>query len=157
MALADRGFPHSGATCTIWYMMLESSVTIAAPAADVFTSYLDVERWPQWSETVTTVKRLDPGPLEVGSRTTIKQPRLREAIWEVTELQQGRSFTWVSRAPGVISTARHVVAPMSGGAVVTLSVEQAGPLGGLVGLLTKRLTARYLALEGAGLKRLCEG
>ena len=137
-------------------MLLESSVTIAAQPADVFDRYLDVERWPQWTETVTTVDRLDEGPLAVGSRTRIKQPRLRTAVWEVTELVPGRSFTWVSRSPGLVTTGRHVVAPMAGGTVVTLSVEQSGPLGGLVGLLTKRLTRRYLALEAAGLKRLCE-
>ena len=137
-------------------MMMTSTVTIAAPAQDVFDSYVDVQRWPAWSDTVTSLVRLEPGPLQLGSRARIKQPKLREAVWEVTEYTAGRSFTWVSRFPGVVSTARHVVIPAGDGATVTLSVEQSGLLGWLVGLLTKRLTERYLAVESAGLKRLCE-
>ena len=135
---------------------MTSTVTIAAPAQDVFDRYVDVQRWPAWSDTFTSVVRLEPGPLQVGSHARIKQPKLREAVWEVTEYTAGRSFTWVARFPGVVTTARHVVIPAGDGATVTMSVEQSGPLGWLVGLLTKRLTARYLAVESAGLKRLCE-
>jgi len=137
-------------------MLVDHTVTVNASPADVFDTYADVERWPEWTETVTAVHRMDPGPLRVGVKTRIKQPKLREAVWEVTEYTDGRSFTWVSRFPGVVSTARHVVLPAGDGATVTLSVEQSGLLGWLVGLLTKRLTERYLAVESAGLKRLCE-
>lgn len=137
-------------------MLMESTVTIAAPPGDVFDTYVDVQRWPAWSDTFTSLVRLEPGPLRVGSRARIKQPKLREAVWQVTEYTAGRSFTWVARFPGVVTTARHVVSPADDGAAVTLSVEQSGPLGALVGLLTKRRTERYLAIEGAGLKRLCE-
>jgi hypothetical protein len=85
---------------------------------------------------VTSVERLDQGPLSVGSRARIKQPRLPAAVWEVA----GHSFTWMARGPGVITTGSHVVtAPAGGGpARVTASLEQAGLLGPLFGLLTKR-------------------
>jgi len=142
--------------CTIWYMLIDHSVTIAAPAREVFDIYVDVERWPEWTETMTTVQRLEPGPLVVGARARIKQPRLRKAVWEVTDFEPGRFFTWVSRMPGLVITARHVVTQAGDETNVTLSVEQSGLLAPVVGPLTKRLTERYLAIEGAGLKRLCE-
>jgi uncharacterized membrane protein len=137
-------------------MLLQSTVTIAAPARVVFDVLADVARWPEWSETMTRIQRLDQGPLVVGSRARVKQPRLRETVWTVTELEDGRGFSWVSRAPGVTTTGRHVVVPSGESAVVTLSIEHTGPLSGPVGLLTKGLTRRYLAMEGAGLKQLCE-
>jgi hypothetical protein len=39
---------------------------------------------------------------------------------------------------------------------VTASLEQGGVLGPVVGLLTKRLTNRYLDMEVNGLKAHCE-
>jgi uncharacterized protein YndB with AHSA1/START domain len=129
-------------------MLVTHTVTINAPPADVFGAYLDVERWPEWTATVRTVDRLEPGPIRVGARTRIRQPKLREAVWEVTEFDPGLSFTWVSRMPGLVSTARHVVAGDGDGSTVTLSVEHSGILGPLVGVFTKRLTQRYLAVEG---------
>ena len=58
----------------------------------------------------------------------------------------GHSFTWLARGPGIITTGSHAVAtPKGGGPVrVTASLEQAGLLGPLLGLLTKQLTNRYL-------------
>ncbi len=137
-------------------MLLDSTVTIAAPPRVVFNVLADVARWPEWSDTMTWVRRLDEGPLVVGSRTRVKQPRLRETVWTVTEFEDGRLFSWQSHAPGVTTTGRHVVVPSGQAAVVTLAIEHAGPLSGPVGLLTKGLTRRYLAMEGAGLKQLCE-
>jgi hypothetical protein len=39
---------------------------------------------------------------------------------------------------------------------VTASLEQTGVLGPLLGLLTKRITNRYLDMEVRGLKARCE-
>jgi len=61
-----------------WHLRLhfEHSVSVAAPPQQVFDGYVDVARWPEWLETMTSVERLDDGPLRVSSRTRIKQPRL---------------------------------------------------------------------------------
>lgn len=139
-------------------MRFEASIDVAAPAQRVFDVYADVEHWPDWTKSVTSVERLDQGPLRVGSRARIRQPRLPVAVWEVTDFVPGESFTWIARGPGILTTGRHVVIPSGGeGHVkVTASLEQAGLLGPLVGLLTKRLTDRYLQTEVSGLKARCE-
>ena len=99
---------------------------------------------------------LDPGPLRVGSRARIRQPRLPVAEWTVTEIDPGRSFTWVARGPGVRTTGTHVVEPHGDGARATAILVQGGPLGPVVGFLTRGLTKRYLAMEAAGLKARAE-
>jgi uncharacterized membrane protein len=138
-------------------MRFESSIDIAAPAERIFAIYSDVERWPEWLRTVTSVERLDEGPLRVGSRTRIRQPRLPVAVWEVSEIVPDRSFIWVARGPGIVTTGSHVVTPLDGDkAKATASLEQAGLLGPLMGRLTKRLTDEYLETEVRSLKARCE-
>ena len=140
--------------------VMEQSVTvvIAAPVQRVWEVLTDVERWSEWTETVTSVKRLDEGPLRSGSRATINQPKIPETEYLVTELAPERSFTWVATGPGVTTTARHVIEPLpDGGSRVTLAVEQSGWLGSVMGRFYRGLTDRYLANEAAGLKARCEG
>jgi len=139
-------------------MRFEATSEVAAPAGRVFDVYADVERWPDWTRSVTSVERLDEGPLQVGSRARVRQPRLPVAVWQVTDVEPGRSFTWVARGPGVVTTGRHLVSPTAddGRVTVTAILEQAGPLGPLLGLLTARLTRRYLGLEVHGIKAHCE-
>lgn len=133
------------------------TVEIAAPAARVWEVLIDVERWSEWTPTVTSVRRLDEGPLQSGSRAKISQPKIPETEYIVTELDPGRSFTWVARGPGVTTTARHTVEALpDGGSRVTLTVEQGGWLGSVMGLVYRGLTERYLANEATGLKSRSE-
>lgn len=129
-------------------------VEIDAPHNRVWEVLTDVERWPEWAETVTSVSRLDEGPLTLNSRARIEQPKLPPTEYVVTELSPGQSFTWVATSPGVRTIARHQVKSLPrGGTRARLSVEQTGPLGKVMGrLFFKRLTERYLAAEAAGLK-----
>ena len=137
---------------------VEAGIDVDSSAQHVFDTYADVERWPSWTSSVTSVELLDPGPLQVGSRARIRQPRLPVATWQVTELVAGESFTWVARGPGVVTAGTHRVTPTAEGkARVTAILEQAGPLGWLVALRYRRLTNRYLQTEVLGLKAYCEG
>jgi uncharacterized protein YndB with AHSA1/START domain len=138
---------------------VEQSITveIAAPPERVWEVLADVERWSEWTETVTWVRRIDEGPLRTGSRAKISQPKIPETEYVVTELEPGGSFTWVATGPGVTTTARHEVEALHGGSRVRLAVEQGGWLGSLMGRFYRGLTDRYLANEAAGLKVRCEG
>jgi len=134
------------------------TVEIAAPAQRVWEVLTDVEQWPEWTETVISAKRLDEGPLRPGSRATINQPKIPETEYVVTQLDPGRSFTWVATGPGVTTTARHDVEVLPRGrSRVTLAVEQSGWLGSVMGRFYRGLTDRYLANEADGLRARCEG
>jgi uncharacterized membrane protein len=137
-------------------LTFQTSIEIEAPTEIVWGVIRDVERWPEWTPTVTSVRRLDSGLLIVGSRARIRQPRLPRADWRVTVLEDGRGFTWVSASPGVRVTAHHWVEARAGGSRATLSVAFAGLFGSLVGRLTRTLNERYLRLEAEGLKRRSE-
>lgn len=133
------------------------SVRIAAPAATVHEVLIDVDRWPEWLPTVTSVARRASGPLQIGQRVTVRQPRLPAGRWEVTRLAPGQGFTWRARFPGVVTEARHEIESLAGGEVLlTLGVRQSGPLAGLLAPLTAALTRRYIATEAASLKTRVE-
>jgi uncharacterized membrane protein len=138
-------------------MMTKASVEIVASAADVWDIFADVERWPEWTNSVTSLVALDGPDLAIGKRFEIKQPRLPKLVWTVSEVTSGTSWTWEQRSPGGKTVARHEVVPTAhGGTIVRQELEQTGPIGGLVGRLMSRTTKRYLDLEGEGLKARAE-
>ena len=136
--------------------LFEISVEIDSPPKRVWEVMTEVELWPEWTESVQKVKRLDSGPFRVGSRARIKQPKFLPAVWEVTEMDPGRSFTWVTRSPGMVARGRHRVEPTAKGSRATLSVAYSGLLAGLVAKLLAGITDRYLMYEAAGLKQRSE-
>jgi uncharacterized membrane protein len=143
--------------CTIWYMITDCGVEIDAPADVVWDVFSDVERWPEWTASVTRLVALDGPGLAVGKRFEIKQPRMPKLVWEVTELTPGASWTWVQRSPGGQTVARHHVKAESGQRTqVRQQLDQRGPIGALVGLVMRGMTRRYLDLEAAGLKARSE-
>ncbi len=139
-------------------MRYEATIDVAAPARQVFDVYADVERWPDWTASDTSIERLDEGPLRVGSRARVRQPWLPTTVWEVTELVPGERFSWVARGPGVVTTGIHIArdTDRAGVTEVTAALEQRGPLGPVLGFLSRRLTRRYLDIEVRGIKQRCE-
>ncbi|MET9019039.1 SRPBCC family protein [Actinopolymorpha sp. NPDC004070] len=139
----------------------EVEFEVAAPAEQVWKLLVDVERWPEWSESMTSVRRLGTGPLAVGERAVVRQPKLPELTWEVTELVEGSSFVWVTRSPGVLTTGSHSVTPVRSAdgreaAKVRLAVAHTGPGAWLVRLFTRSLNRRYLQMERSGLTARAE-
>jgi hypothetical protein len=133
------------------------AVQIDAPPDRVWAIMRDVECWHEWTPSVTGIRLLDGGPLRIGSRLLVRQPKLPPAMWRVTELDDaGRGFISITRSPGVSVTAHHWVEPSDGGSRVTLSIQFTGLLASLVARLTRDLNNRYLALEADGLKRRSE-
>jgi uncharacterized membrane protein len=133
-----------------------TTVEISASPERVWAVMSDIERWPEWTSSVSRVERLDAGPLAVGQRARIRQPKLLPAVWRVTALEPGRSFTWVTSSPGVRVTGRHQVEAAGPGSRAHLAVSFDGVLSGLVARLAGKLTSHYLALEAAGLKARSE-
>ena len=138
-------------------MHVETAVEIDSAPERVWEVMTDVERWPEWTASVERAERLDDGPLQVGSRARLKQPRFPPVVWVVTELDPGRAFSWTAPNVGVTSIGEHRIVPgASGGVTVKLSLRQEGPLAALLARFTGKLTRRYVETEAQGLKRRCE-
>ena len=129
------------------------TVTIRATLAEVWNVYADIEHWPEWTASVTTA-HLDPrGPLALGSRASIKQPRFPEATWTVTHIEPERSWQWATHSIGAHTSAQHRLTQLENGRTrVDLSIDQRGVLGRPIGWLVRRTTRRYLRMEAEGLR-----
>lgn len=138
-------------------MITDDGVEIDAPPQIVWEVFTDVEHWPEWTASVTSLVGLDGSSLAVGRRFAIKQPGMSKLVWKVTELAPGRSWTWAQRSTGVRVTARHdVVARPGGRTLVRQQLDQRGALGALAGRLMANKTKRFLQLEAQGLKARSE-
>jgi uncharacterized membrane protein len=137
-------------------MEFQVNVDIAAPPDIVWAVMKDGERWHEWTASVTSVRLLDKGPLRVGSRALIRQPRFPPAVWKVTTLEPGHRFVWKSGLPGMWVYGDHAVERIAGGTRATLRLSYDGALARLKGRLTRGITNRYLDMEAAGLKKRSE-
>ena len=134
-------------------MITEGSIEIEAPASVVWAVFTDVERWSEWTASIERIVALDGPEIEVGKRFEIKQPRMPKLVWEVTEIEPGVSWTWRQKAPGSTAFATHEVTSINAERTeVRQIIDQRGPIGVIVGVLTRRLTRRYLDLEAQGLR-----
>src|SRR4051795_7222326 len=131
---------------------LSTTVDIEAPPDRIWKTLRDLEHWSEWTCTITSIRRLDSGPFAVGSRAIVRQPKLLPARWQVTELEEGRGFTWITAGPGLLVTARHYIEGAASSSRATLSLDFSGLLGSLCARLTRGLNARYLDIEARGLK-----
>ena len=138
-------------------MKVTDGVLIDASIERVWDVFSDAERWPEWTASVTSLTLIEGSRVAVGTRVRIKQPRFPHLVWEVTEVEPGVSWTWVSTSPGARTAATHILSSRGPASThVVQIIEQTGPLGVLVGRLTRRLTRRYLTMEAAGLKQRVE-
>jgi carbon monoxide dehydrogenase subunit G len=139
--------------------MTDFSITIdiQAPPDRVWAVLSDMERWHEWTPSVTEIRLLDPAPLAIGSRVRIVQPKLRPAVWQVAEIDPAaRTFAWVTRAPGVQVVGRHGVEAKGTGSKATLALHFSGFLAPLITRLYRGLNERYLAMKANGLKQRSE-
>lgn len=132
-------------------------VEIRVSPPRVWSVLLDVEHWPEWTTSVTKVRRMDIGPLTLGSRTRIWQPKLMPAVWRVTSLDEKRHiFAWTTHVFGMKIVARHQVESVGVLSRVILSINYSGILGPFVARMLRDLNWDYLAREGTGLRKRCE-
>lgn len=138
-------------------MRFEHAVVVAASAETVWKVLVDVTSWPELTASMTSVEQLDPGPLAVGTRVRIKQPKLPVTEWVVTECVEGQRFVWESTNGGVKTRSVHSVVQAVGSATLRLEIEQSGLLSPVVGMLFGPTTHRYLDMEARGIKARAEG
>ena len=129
---------------------------IAAPANRVWDVMSDVDRWHEWTPSITSIRRLDGAGMEIGKRVMIRQPNLPPALWTLSKIEPGRCFEWINKAPGLKVTGHHSVEPRGTGSRATLALSYEGIFGSLLARLTKAITNRYIAMEAAGLKSRAE-
>lgn len=137
-------------------MRVTDTIHIDAPVEVVWAVTVDLERWPEWTPTMTSVSRLDGGPLEVGSRARIKQPMQPIAEWLVTELAENRRFAWGTGRRGVHITATHELVPEGATIKNVVHADAEGALARLLWPLLRIALRRALVQENRGLKRRCE-
>jgi hypothetical protein len=125
---------------------------IEASIHHVWVILADVERWPEWTSSVTRIEKLNSRPLGLGSRVRIHQPKLRPAVWVVTDWEPESHFVWEAAGQGVSLVGSHVLKACEEGCEVTLGLRFDGWLGGLVALLKGRIAKRYVRREAEGLK-----
>jgi hypothetical protein len=135
----------------------ESKIAITAPRDRIWTVVADVVRWAEWTPTVTRVEPVDSATPSLGARFRVLQPRLRPAVWTITDFRPGQGFVWETRFPAARVAAEHWIYPASGeGYDVSLRVSFSGLFGVALGTFTRRLTRSYLAQEAESLKRRVE-
>ena len=137
-------------------MITDSAIDIDAPATLVWDVFSDVERWPEWTASVTSLKALDGPGLAVGKRFEIKQPRLPKLVWEVTALDEG---IVVDVGAALARRPNHRCprgAPRRRAHAGPAAARPAGPVGSLVARMMRGTTKRYLELEAQGLKARSE-
>jgi uncharacterized membrane protein len=124
-----------------------------APTDRLWEAMSDVRRWGDWLPTVDAVTPLDPErPDEVGAAYTVEQPGLPRAVWTITAIDEGRSFTWESAHPGILSVGTHELRPGPDGATtIELGIDWSGPLAPLMRLLIGRKARSYVEREAEAL------
>lgn len=137
-------------------MRVSHTIQIRAPLDRVWAVTLDVERWPDWTPTVTSVERLDGGPVQVGSRVRMKQPLQPPSEWVVTRCDAGKAFAWETRRPGLRMIGTHEMRTAPTGTTNILHVDAHGPLAVLLWPLLLLAMRRALRDENVGLARYCE-
>ncbi len=137
-------------------MHLERRIEIDAPIERVWAANEDIESWPQISPSMAEVTRLDGGPLAMGCRARIRQPRFPSAEWTLTALDPGRALTWESRNMGVRTIATHELEPTITGTSLLFVVELSGLPVRLLSPVISRIAHRFIEQEARGFKSYCE-
>jgi len=136
---------------------IERSINVNTPPERVWAVMMDIERWPEWTESMKSVERLDSGEFGVGSNAKLKIRRSPSAnVWTVTALTPNRSFTWGTNSGGVKAVASHMIEPDGDGSKVTLAIDLSGPVVTFFGWFIAGPSRENVRMEAEGLKRRTE-
>ncbi|MFL6079412.1 MAG: SRPBCC family protein [Ornithinibacter sp.] len=133
--------------------MIDVTRQSTAPADRLWAVLSDVRRWPQWLPTVDAVTPHEPDRAdEVGASYTVEQPGMPRAVWTMTDIDPGRSFTWESVRPGIRTVGTHTLTPgPDGSTTIGLAIQWSGFLAPLIRLTLGRKSLDYVTREAAAL------
>lgn len=137
-------------------MNVTDMIHIDASPEVVWAVTEDVERWPEWTPTVTSVEVVGNGEFGLGSVARIKQPLQPEADWVVTEFEVGHRFAWATRRTGLRMVGTHDLGADGAGTRNVLGVDAEGPVAVILWPLLRWAMRKALAEENRGLKARCE-
>jgi uncharacterized membrane protein len=137
-------------------MIIDDVITIDAPSDVVWAVTEDVERWPEWTPTITSVTLAGNGPFGLGSVARVKQPAQPESEWVVTEFASGQRFSWETRRTGLHMIGTHELYSDEAGTKNVMRVEAKGPLALLLWPILRPAMRWALSHENQGLKKRCE-
>jgi Polyketide cyclase / dehydrase and lipid transport len=137
-------------------MDVENSIHIDASAEAVWAVTVDVDRWPEWTPTVTALTRKDTAAFGLGSVARIKQPMQPMAEWTVTEFTAGQRFVWETRRLGLHMVGGHEMFPDGAGTRNVLHVKATGVFAVMLWPLLRLAIRHALSAENHGLKLRCE-
>lgn len=145
--------------------MITADSTTSASSERLWALVSDIERWAEMLPTVTSVRAVGStgsdgsiqavGTIGTGSRFEVRQPGLASAVWEVTEWRAGR-FSWMSRSPGVVTTATHSVCATGLGSRLDLTLEWGGWLAPVVRRIYGGRVAGMVELEAQTFANLAQ-
>lgn len=135
-----------------------TNASIQAPLDTVWEILTDVERMPEWTASMSSVRIVAGEAFAVGTRVEIHQPGMAAMTWTVEEITVKRHFRWSATSPGIVTIGEHWLEPGADDRQVQarFEIRHTGPLARVVGALTMRRTARYVDLELQGLAKASE-
>jgi hypothetical protein len=135
-------------------MKIENTLDIAASVASVWAATIDIEGLPSLTPTVTSVERLDTGPLAVGSKARLKQPAQGAKVWTVTHMDTNQYFAWETKIAGCCMIGSHALTPTDAGCRNHIAITITGFGSGLLSRLAGASIRKALATENAGFARV---
>lgn len=138
-------------------MLFEESTDINATQQRVWDVVSDLEAWKRTVTTVEDLEIVTPPPLDKGSRVRLKQFKLPQGIWTVTDWTPPSYFEWQQKTTGVTSVAGHRVEALGPDrARLLLTLDMRGLMIPIIGLLYRKLVRDYMQREAEGMKRAAE-
>jgi hypothetical protein len=137
-------------------MLIQDSVSINAPLDVVWDVTVDVDSWHEWSPTVTSIKRIEPGEFGMDKSAVVKQPQMPELIWRVTQYIPLTEFTWTTQMPGLSMTGSHLISREGDATISVLTLNMTGILSVIAAIGLRARAVKTLKVENAGLKTRCE-
>jgi uncharacterized protein YndB with AHSA1/START domain len=142
---------------------LVHSVEISRSSEDVFAYVTDPSHFPEWQDAVVSVRRIDTGPIEQGSKISLTRrtgKREQTMTSELTEYSPPRSYAFRVTDGPVRAVGSGRFEPLDEGArtrfTFELDFEGHGIGKLLVPLVVRRQAAKELPESHANLKRRLE-